>query len=523
MGENYFMGLVAPVVFGFLVILGMRRFLPKTFKSNKFILEDICMWEDVLNLLRNSKIRRLLWITLGFLVIIKLGYYIPLPGLNHEAVASMLGKTSVIGGFSSALSFMSIFSLGIMPFLSANMLLLLFSIAIPRLRRFSQSSITSNQMMTRWAYLLTIIICLIQGYFTSGWLQSPGNWFEGTLVLSSGLNFTITSAVLMTLGTAAILLITSGINKLGIGHGISLIMIFAMCTRLANRILYSVHRSLVSKQDFTSAEDLVPGLFLIVVALSFGFWLLRIKRVVTVEDGSSGKKTPLRISINQSGLIPVVLASSLIMLPMMFIVKFSSSPSLNRYASVLSPGQPIYYVTHLVLVVLFSLAYGRIAFNPKYTAMRLRQNNLRIVGEENVENVENVLIRILVKLNFIWAGVLAIYFVLLNILCNIWHFPYIHAISLLVIPAVIIGCLQTILRRSNDLKEIYMHSEIGEILVAKSYLDTKGIKTYLDNTEAYGRLYCYFIGPLATKQLFVDSQDYLGALELMEEYKLRKL
>lgn len=522
MGENYFMGLVAMIVFVFLIILGMRRFLPKTFKSSKFILEDICTWEDALNLLRNSNIRRLLWITLGFLVIFILGYYIPLPGLNHEAMTSMLDETSIMGRFSSALSFMSIFSLGIMPFLSANMLLLLFCIAIPRLRRFSQSSITSNQMMTRWAYLLTIIICLTQGYFISGWLQSPGSWFEGTLVLSPGLNFTITSAALMTLGTAVILLITSGINKLGIGHGISLIMILGMCARLANHILYSVHRSLVSKQDFTSTGNLIsaPGLLVIVVALSLGFWLLRIKRVVTVEDSSSGKKTPLRISINQSGLISVVLASSLIMFPMMFIMRFSNSPSLNRYASVLSPGQPIYYVTHLILVVLFSLAYGRIAFNPKYTAMRLKQNNLRIIDEES-ENGENILSHILLKLNLIWAVGLMMYFTfgyLLSKVSNIFFSP-----SYLVIPAVILGCLQTIRRRSRNLKEIYTHTEIGEILVAKSYLETKGIKTYLDNTEAYGRLYCYFIGPLATKQLFVDPQDYPTASELMEEYKLRKL
>lgn len=521
MGENYFMGLVAMIVFVFLIILGMRRFLPKAFKSSKFVLEDICTWEDVLNLSGNSKIRKLLWITLGFLVIFILGHYIPLPGLNHEAMTSMLDKTSIMGRFSSALSFMSIFSLGIMPFLSANMLLLLFSIAIPRLRRFSQSSITSSQMMTRWAYLLTIIICLIQGYFISGWLQNPGSLFEGTLVLSPGLNFTITSAVIMTLGTAVLLLITSGINKIGIGHGISLVMILVMCVRLASRIFYSVRPQSLTF-IFTSRENLMStlGLFLIVVALSLGFWMLRIKRVVTIEDSSGGKKTPLRISINQSGLIPVVLASSLIMLPMTFIVRFSNSPSLNRYANVLSPGQPIYYVTHLVLVVLFSLAYGRIAFNPKYTAMRLKQNNLRII-DEGAENGENILSRILLKLNLIWTVGLMIYFTFgyfLSKVSNIFFSP-----SYLVIPAVILGCLQTILRRSRNLKEIYTHTEIGEILVAKSYLETKGIKTYLDNTEAYGRLYCYFIGPLAAKQLFVDPQDYPTASELMEEYKLRKL
>lgn len=516
MGENYFMGLLTLVVFMFLIILGMRHFLTKTFKSGKFILEDICTWEDVLNLLRNSNIRRLLWITLGFLVIFILGYYIPLPGLNHGAMASMFDKTSIMGRFSGILSSMSIFSLGLMPFLSANTLLLLFGIAIPRLRKFSRSSITSNHITTRWVYLLTIIICLIQGYFISRWLQNPGSWFDGTLVLSPGLNFTITSAVLMTLGTAVILLIASGINKFGIGHGISLIMILVMCVRLASGIFYSVRPQLLASRQ--NLSFVLPSL-LIVAALILGFWLLRIKRIVTVENINGGEKASLQISINQSGLIPVVLASSSLMY-LAALGNFSDSQFLNKYGNVFNYGHPIYYIIYLCLVVLFSLAYGKIAFNPKYTAMRLKQNDLRIIDEES-ENGENILSHILLKLNLIWAVGLMMYFILGSLLSKVSSI-FFNPICL-VIPAVILGCLQTIRRRSYDLREIYTHTEIGEILVAKSYFETKGIKTYLDNTEAYGRLYCYFIGPLAAKQLFVDSQDYPGALELMEEYKLRKL
>lgn len=516
-GENFLMGLAALVVFGFLAVLGIQRFLPKTFKSGKFILEDICKWKDVIDLLKNLRIRKLLWITFGFLVIITVAKYIPLPGLNYKALTSTFGEVG-IRYFSSTLRHMSIFALGIMPFLSANCLLLLLSIAIPKIRRYSQSTVNSNKIITRWIYFITVALCIIQAHGISTMLSNPAN-FQGTVIVPNpGASFRITVIVFMTLGTIIMLLIASGINKFGIGQGISLIVTLGMCIVLTDRICSIIHRqALLHGQNF----NLILFLFIHVVALILGFWLLRIKRTLIIENGDNREKASTSLSINQSGIIPTALASSLIMLPAT-LMRFTNSSLLNKYADVFCPGHPLYYIIYLVLVIPFSLGYGKIAFNPKYTGMRLKQNNLKIIDEE-AGNEEGILQHMLFKLNLIWAGVLIIYFVLLDILSQLFHTPYISKIAFLVIPAVILGCLQTILRKNHNLKEVYSHTELGEIWVAKSYLETNGVKAYIDNVEAYGRLYCYFIGLLATKKLFVNAQDYERASDLIEEYKIQKL
>ena len=509
--ENYFMGLLSLAVLCYLIVLGMQRFFPKAFRSKKFTLEHICKWEEIFDLLRNAEIRKWIWITLGFFSIFTVGKYIPLPGLNLEAVTSVFNKSVIVAPFSSVFQSMSIFSLGIMPFLSANSLVLLLSIVVPRLRRYSQSAPGSNQIIIRWIYYLTIVLCLTQGYFISRWLQNPEGWPEGMTILSPGMNFTIVAVIFMTMGTIAILLIANGIRKLGIGHGISLIITFGMCLGLLTRMFHIARSELLFPEQNSGS---MPVLFITVIGIILGFWILQIRRVVMIEDISSGKKTSLQLSINQSGIIPVEFASSLIMLPATLLT-FSDSPFMNRLSISFGYGQPAYYTSFLVLIIIFSLVYGRIAFNPKYIAKRLKQKDLRIVDEAG-EDGKSTLIHILLKLNLMWAGVLAIYFVLLNVLCNIW--PIHYRTTLLVIPAVTLGCLKTILRRNRNLKEIYAHTELGEMLVAKSYLEVKGIETYLDNAEAYGRLYCYFIGPLAAKQLFVSPQDYPRASELIEEY-----
>lgn len=504
--ENYFMGLLSLVLSGYVVVLGVRRFFPKAFVPGKFIIEGFGEYDSKSSVFKRARIRRSVCITLGLLIVATSGRYIPLPGLNLEVIASILKKFGKSAFLGSALSCTSIFALGIMPFLSANSLLLLVSIIIPRVRKFSQSVANSNQIITRWVYFLTAVLCIVQGYQVSKWLQIPGVFgvfFEGTLVISPGVSFTISSVILMGLGTLAMLLIANGIGKFGVGHGISLVITLGMCLKL---MVWLFHR-----QGFNWA----PAFWVTMAVLVLAFWLLRIKRVLTVENVSSGRQTSLHLSINQSGITPIIFLSSLMMLLLTF-TRFSNSTLLNRFADAFSCG-PLYYAVYLSLLALFSLVYGRIAFNPRYMAVKLRQNNLKIVGEAG-ENEENVLIRILVRLNLMWAGILAIYFVFLNTACNMRGMPCVHKIPLLVIPAVILGCLQTILRRSHDLKEIYVHSELGEMLVAKSYLETRGIKTYLDNVEAYGRLFCYFIGPLATKQLFVSPQDYPRASELIQEY-----
>lgn len=490
-----------------LICLILFLIMPRIIKSGEFMVEDIHAWKDITGFLKDPVIRLKIIITLVLLIVYVSGTYILLPGLDLEILRNNPYVHSIQSRFS--MKRFSVFALGVMPFITVNGLLLLSAIAVPALRKFSRSRQSSSRLINQLVYLLTIILCIVQSFGLSKVFQALG--------AAHGRMFNLTTVLLLTMGTIIMLLLAKGIRKFGIGHGISLIIALS----------WVINLNIESFQGISfqaTVIDRMAGLLFMITALILGIWIMRVQRVIMVEDVYTGEKIPLPFSLNQAGIFPVILASTLLMLPLQLIVMFNiNGTPLNYFMSLLHPGNPVYYLAHVVLIVSISLIYGVLVINPNNMIMRLKQNNLRIIDEPQNKK-RNILFAAVLQLNLLWAVVLIVYFVLLTlIMSRISNLVISANMPVIIIAAVIAGCLHTLRVKKKNLEEIYKHTEPGEILVAKSFLETKGINTVMDNDEAYGWLFGFFTGPLAARRLFVEAEDFPKASELMEEYNLRKL
>lgn len=498
--------LIILICFILFLISAKKYLVPCIFKSGEFIVDDTGTWKDITGIIKDQKIRFKIIITVVLLIIFESGGHILLPGVDLDILTGNQSASPVPSSFS--IKHFSVFALGVMPLISANGLVLLSVIAVPALREFSRSGQSSSRLINKLVYLFAIILSIVLGYGISKAFQAFG--------AAQGEMFTLTAVLILTLGVIIILLLGKGISKLGVGHGISTIIAYAWGIGLIINLYMSI-------SSHVSVFIVIACLWLVITTFILGIWLMRVKRIIMVEDINTGEKKPLPFSLNQAGIFPVVLSATILMLPHNFIRWFNlNGTSFNYFMNLLNPGQPLYYLAHIVLIVSISLIYGILVINPNYMVMRLKRNNLRIVDERQ-NNKRNILFATILKLNLIWAGVLILYFVLSGVLLSIGNVGISSSMDVLITAAVFSGYLHTLKIKKKNPEEIYMHTEPAEIMVAKSYLETKGINTVTDNDEAYGWIFGFFTGPLAVRRLFVEAEDFVKASELMEEYNMKRL
>ena len=347
------------------------------------------MIDTLKNAFKIPDLRKKLLFTLGMLVIYRVGIAVPVPGISSAAFTDLINRLGQLGSFldiisGGALKQVSIFSMGITPYINASIIMQLLTVAIPALERLQKEGDEGRKKIQRYVRYLTIGLALIQA--TAFWMA--------TRTASSSTLPAVINAILIivsfTAGTAFIMWIGEQINESGIGNGISLIIFAGIVARgpSAVQLLFAYFRNWsVTRNIFVSiiVTALVIVVFVLIIALVV--FVQQAERRIPVQYAKKvvgrkmygGQSTYLPIKVNQAGVIPVIFAMSIVSLPSTLVSLFGSNGPVAQWFMNFS-GNPFYYLFYAMLIIGFTFFYSMIQFNPIEIANNLQKNGGFIPG-----------------------------------------------------------------------------------------------------------------------------------------------
>jgi preprotein translocase subunit SecY len=389
--------------------------------------------------------RRLVFLLLA-LVVYRLGTHIPVPGIDPNQLAQLFkgqqnGILNLFNMFSGgALSRFSILALGIMPYISASIIMQLMSYVVPSMEALKKEGEAGRRKITQYTRYGTLALAIFQSLGIAMALESSAG-----LVISPGIGFRVTSMVSLTAGTMFLMWLGEQITERGLGNGISIIIFGGIAAGLPNSI-----GGLLELVRTGSMSIIVALLIVVLVALItyFVVFVERGQRKILVNYARrqvgnkvyGGQSSHLPLKLNMAGVIPPIFASSIILLPSTIVSWFSSGASMNwlkDISAALSPGQPIYVMLYAVAIVFFCFFYTALVFNSRETADNLKKSGGFIPGIRPGDQTARFIDKILLRLTF--AGAIYITFVCLvpEFLILKYNVPfYFGGTSLLIIVVV---------------------------------------------------------------------------------------
>lgn len=375
------------------------------------------MLESIRNIFSIPDLRRRVLFTLMILAVYRIGAQIPNPGISSSALAefwqtqkgTILGMVDLFSGQN--MSRMTIFALGIMPYISASIILQLLQVVWPYLERLSKEGELGRKKITQYTRYGTLIICVIQATAISIFLETAKTPGGAPIVPNPGLGFKFLTVLTLTTGTVFIMWLGEQISDRGIGNGISLI-IFA-------GIVVGFPRGLQSIIDGLRTGDLTPVRVIFLVALMIAVVAI----IVFVERGQrrlpvsyakrvvgrkiyGGQSTHLPLRVNTGGVIPIIFAASIITIPST-IAQMIKVPFLRRIAEQFAMGMPLYNLLYVAAIIFFTYFYVSIIFNPSDVADNLRKYGGFIPGIRPGKNTADYIDGVLSRLTLVGAVYLA--------------------------------------------------------------------------------------------------------------------
>ncbi|HEY1483871.1 MAG TPA: preprotein translocase subunit SecY [Candidatus Acidoferrum sp.] len=370
------------------------------------------------NLFRIEDLRKRLFFTLALLAVYRLGAHIPTPGINAEELRLLMEKSagSVLGIFDlfSGGNFrrVTIFALGIMPYITSSIILQLMTVVFPYLERLQKEGELGRRKITQYTRYLTIALSIIQGTTIASTLQSQAN-----LVYHPGIGFVLMTVLTLTTGSAFIMWLGEQISERGIGNGMSLIIFVGIVVGLPRAIF-----DLWEKAKTQAWGAFTPLVILLLVALmiavvAFIVFVEGAQRRIPVQYAKrvvgrrmmGGQSTYLPLRVNSGGVIPPIFASSLLAFPATAALMLGARwPFLKGIADKLKWGEPLYTLIYVLMIILFAFFYVGIVFNPTELADNMRKNGGFIPGIRPGRSTSEYVSMILKRLTFIGAVYLAL-------------------------------------------------------------------------------------------------------------------
>ena len=420
---------------------------------------------------------RRLWFLLGALVVYRIGAHIPVPGIDPLRLAELFqgqqgGILGIFNLFSGgALSRFTIFALGIMPYISASIIMQLMAIAVPSLEQLKKEGEAGRRKITQYTRYGTVALALFQGLGIAIALES-----QAGLVLDPGVMFRLVTVTTLVTGTMFLMWLGEQITERGIGNGISIIIFGGIAAGLPNAI--GGLGSLVSN----GAMHPVTALFicaLVVLVTAFVVFVERGQRKILVNYAKrqvgnkvyGGQSSHLPLKLNMSGVIPPIFASSIILFPATAAGWFGASEGmtwLKDIAATLSPGQPIYVMLYALAIVFFCFFYTALVFNSKETADNLKKSGAFVPGIRPGEQTSRYIDKILMRLTLIGAAYVTLVCLLPEFLILKWNVPfYFGGTSLLIIVVVTMDFMSQV--------QAYVMSHQYESLLKKANFKGAGL------------------------------------------------
>lgn len=417
--------------------------------------------------------RRLVFLLLA-LVVYRVGAHIPVPGINPDQLAQLFqgqqgGILSLFNMFSGgALSRFTVFALGIMPYISASIIMQLMTYVVPTFEQLKKEGESGRRKITQYTRYGTLGLALFQSFSIAVALESSAG-----LVISPGFGFRLTAMISLTAGSMFLMWLGEQITERGLGNGISILIFAGIAAGLPNAIggLLELVR--------TGAMNVIVALFIVAVVVLVTYFVVFVERgqrkiLVNYARRQVGNKvyggqsSHLPLKLNMAGVIPPIFASSIILLPTTVVGWFSTGESMRwikDIASALQPGQPIYVLLYATAIVFFCFFYTALVFNSRETADNLKKSGAFIPGIRPGDQTARYIDKILVRLTL--AGAVYITFVCLlpEFLILKYNVPfYFGGTSLLIIVVVTMDFMAQV--------QNYMMSQQYESLLKKANFKT---------------------------------------------------
>jgi preprotein translocase subunit SecY len=393
------------------------------------------------------ELRRRIVFTLVMLAVYRIGVQIPTPGINGEALAAFFTEKAgnLFGMFNlfsgGALENFSIFALGIMPYISASIIIQLLTVVVPQLEALKKEGQSGQRKITQYTRYGTVFLSVIQGTFIAAGLEGMTGPGGQAIVLEPGLQFKLMTMLTLTSGTAFIMWLGEQITERGIGNGISLIIFAGIVAAIPSAIINSVQLIKAGQITLFFVPFLVAFMFVIIAAIVFCETSQRripiqyAKRVVG-RRVYGGQNSHLPLKINVSGVIPPIFASSIMMFPAT-IGSFIQIDWVQKASAAMSPGTVYYYICYVGMIVFFCFFYTAVTFKPDDVAENLKKHGGFIPGIRPGKRTAEFLDKVLTRLTVVGSIYLATICVLPTILISQFNIPfYFGGTALLIVVGV---------------------------------------------------------------------------------------
>ncbi|GAB6067963.1 preprotein translocase subunit SecY [Methylothermus subterraneus] len=431
------------------------------------------------------ELRQRLFFLLGALVVYRLGAHIPVPGIDPKALALLFKQQggSILDMFNmfsgGALKRLSIFALGIMPYISASIIIQLLTIVIPKLEQLKKEGESGRRKITQYTRYATVFLATFQSIGVAVALQ---NQTAGGLpvVINPGLQFVFITTVTLVTGTMFLMWLGEQVTERGIGNGISMIIFAGIVAELPSALATTLE---LARTGEMSPITLVVLFALAIAVTAFVVFVEKGQRRIPIHYAKrqvgrqiyGGQRSFLPLKLNMAGVIPPIFASSIILFPATVASWFGSAQSmewLQDVAAALSPGQPLYILCYSAAIVFFCFFYTAVVFNAKETAENLKKSGAFIPGIRPGAQTARYIDAVMTRLTLIGAIYITLVCLLPNFLILYWNVPfYFGGTSLLIIVVVVMDFMAQI--------QTHLMSQQYESLMRKANLKGKASSTGL--------------------------------------------
>jgi preprotein translocase subunit SecY len=396
-------------------------------------------------LAKAEELKKRIWFTLGALIVYRIGTYIPLPGINPDAVADLFNRQSsgILGMFNmfagGAVERMAIFALNIMPYISAAIIVQLLTTVSPHLEQLKKEGEQGRKQINQYTRYGTVFLATIQAYGISIGLEGSGN-----VVIDPGWFFRITTVITLVGGTVFLMWLGEQVTQRGVGNGISLIIFAGIVATIPSALAGMLE---LGRQG-ALATPLILGIFIMLVGVVVVIvYVERAQRRLIIQYPKrqvgnrmfQGDQSHLPLKLNTAGVIPPIFASSLLLLPVT-VANFSAGQGpewLVTVTALLGHGQPLYLTFYALGIIFFAFFYTAIVFNPTDTADNLKKHGGFIPGIRPGEKTAEYIDYVLTRITVLGAAYLAIVCLLPEFLIGYSGIPfYLGGTSLLIVVAV---------------------------------------------------------------------------------------
>jgi len=415
------------------------------------------------NIFKVPDLRSKVLFTLAMIAVYRLGVFVPTPGVDGTALSAFFAKMGggtllgFMGMFTGgALQKASIFALGIMPYISASIIIQLLTVVIPHLERLAKEGQEGRKKIVQYTRYGTVVLSLIQTFFIALWLENPRMFQNEVIVPNPGWGFRLMTMLTMTTGTAFIMWLGEQIDEYGIGNGMSILITAGIIESLPEALRQTYVLASTGQLPWWKLVVMVTLFFTTVIGV---IYIIQGQRKIPVQHAKQirghrmygGASTYLPLRVNQAGVIPIIFAQSVILFPATLAGFFPQAGMLTSAAQFLTFGSPGYIMIYGVLILFFTFFYTAITFNPIDVSENLQKQGGFIPGIRPGSNTAEFLDYVVTRIAASGAVALFIIAVFPNLVSAHWflNIPFLVAsffggTGLLIIVGVVLDTMKTI-------------------------------------------------------------------------------